>query len=60
MSQRDLAAALGKPPSWIAKVEQGERRLDLIEFIAIAWALGVDEGGLFRRVVGSLPKRLDS
>jgi transcriptional regulator with XRE-family HTH domain len=34
LSQRDLAAALGVPHSWVAKVESGERRIDLIEF---AW-----------------------
>jgi hypothetical protein len=36
MSQRALAAALDKPPSWVAKIEQQERRLDVLEFIAIA------------------------
>ncbi|HEV2294472.1 MAG TPA: helix-turn-helix transcriptional regulator [Tepidisphaeraceae bacterium] len=32
MSQRDLAARLRVPHSWVAKVEAGERRIDLIEF----------------------------
>jgi transcriptional regulator with XRE-family HTH domain len=34
LSQRQLATALRVPHSWVAKVESGERRLDLIEF---AW-----------------------
>ena len=34
LSQRQLAAKLAVPHSWVAKVESGERRLDLIEF---AW-----------------------
>lgn len=34
LSQRDLAARLRVPHSWVAKVETGERRIDLIEF---AW-----------------------
>ena len=59
MSQRDLAAALGKPPSWVAKVEQMERRLDLIEFIAVARALGLSEIELLRTVASALPKRPD-
>ena len=58
-TQRDLAQALGKPPSWVAKVEQGERRLDLIEFIAVARALGLKEGDLFRSIIADLPKRLE-
>lgn len=32
LSQRALAARLSVPHSWIAKVETGERRIDLIEF----------------------------
>jgi hypothetical protein len=32
----------GRPQSFIAKYEGGERRIDVIEFIAIARALGAD------------------
>jgi transcriptional regulator with XRE-family HTH domain len=39
--QQDLAERRGKPQPFVAKVERGERRLDVIEFIAIATALGV-------------------
>lgn len=41
MTQADVAAALGKPQSFVAKYENGERRIDVIEFIDIAAALGV-------------------
>jgi transcriptional regulator with XRE-family HTH domain len=40
--QQALAKKLGKPQSFIAKYEGGERRIDLIEFIAIARALDAD------------------
>lgn len=33
LSQRALARILRVPHSWVAKVESGERRIDLIEFI---------------------------
>jgi transcriptional regulator with XRE-family HTH domain len=33
-SQRQLAIVLKVPHSWVAKVESGERRIDLVEF---AW-----------------------
>lgn len=59
LTQRDLAKALGKPPSWVAKVEQGERRLDLIEFVAVARALGLKEVDLLRTIAASLPKRIE-
>lgn len=58
-TQRALAEALGKPPSFVAKVEQHERRLDLIEFIAIARALNLKEAELFRAVIAALPKHLE-
>jgi transcriptional regulator with XRE-family HTH domain len=40
--QQELADTLGKPQSFVAKVERGERRIDVIEFIAIARAIGRD------------------
>ncbi len=49
--QQALAKKLGRPQSFIAKYEGGERRIDVIEFIAIARALGADPVGLFREFV---------
>jgi transcriptional regulator with XRE-family HTH domain len=49
--QQKLAEKLGKPQSFIAKYEGGERRIDLVEFIAIARALDADPVKLFRDFV---------
>lgn len=49
--QQALAKKLRKPQSFVAKYEGGERRLDVIEFIAIAEALGADPLKLLRRFV---------
>jgi len=49
--QQKLAEKLGKHQSFIAKYEGGERRLDVIEFIAIARALGADPVKLFKDFV---------
>lgn len=46
--QHALAEALDVPQSFIAKYEGGERRLDVIEFIAVANALGADPLKLLR------------
>lgn len=41
LTQRDLAAKLGKPPSFVGKVESIERNLSVLELIEWAEALGV-------------------
>jgi transcriptional regulator with XRE-family HTH domain len=51
VSQQVLAKKLGRPQSFIAKYEGGERRIDLVEFIAITRALGADPVKLFRDFV---------
>ena len=49
--QKDLAAALGKPQSFIAKVEGGERRLDVAEFLDYSAALGADPIRLIKLIL---------
>ena len=39
LTQIEVARRLGRPQSFIAKYEGGERRLDVIEFIDVARAL---------------------
>lgn len=41
LTQRQLAAKLGRERSFVARVEQGERRVDLVEFAWICRACGV-------------------
>jgi transcriptional regulator with XRE-family HTH domain len=59
--QQMLAEKLGKPQSFVAKYEGGERRIDLVEFIAIARALDADPVKLFKDFVagelGPKPRR---
>ena len=47
MTQQQLADALKKPQSWIAKIEGGERRVDLVEFTDIAKAMGLEPMDLY-------------
>ena len=42
LTQQALAFRLKKPQSFVAKYEGGERRLDVVEFVAISRALGAD------------------
>ena len=50
LTQRELAARIGRPHTVIANIERGERQIDVVEFIAIARALGVGELELMTRV----------
>ena len=59
LSQRELARRLGKHPSFVNKIEQLERRLDVLEFIAIARAIGVAETALLQTIVQALPASLE-
>ena len=42
LTQTQVAARLGKPPSYVAKYELGERRLDVLEYLDVAAAVGFD------------------
>jgi transcriptional regulator with XRE-family HTH domain len=42
IKQSELAEKLGRPQSFVAKVESGERRIDFVETLAFCSVLGVD------------------
>jgi transcriptional regulator with XRE-family HTH domain len=48
LTQQAVAKQLKQPQSFVAKYEGGERRLDMIEFIAVAGALKSDPIRLLR------------
>lgn len=56
LTQDDLALRLGQPQSYVSKVERGERRLDLIEFVAVAQALEIPPAELFAAVLARRPE----
>ena len=58
LGQRELARRLGKHPSWLNKVERLERRLDILEFVAIARAIGLAPDELMGRLTAGLPDDL--
>ncbi|WP_437891861.1 helix-turn-helix domain-containing protein [Phytobacter sp. V91] len=53
IAKAQLAEALGKPQSFIAKIKNGERRLDVVEFVHLARLVGVEVG----EVLESLKKK---
>lgn len=58
VSQADLAKHLGKPPSFVAKYELGERRLDVVEVFVILTSLEVDPASFLQDNLSTLPAKL--
>lgn len=54
ITQAELAKRLGKPQSFVSKYESGERRLDLLEFISVCDALGVEATKLFKSILSAV------
>jgi transcriptional regulator with XRE-family HTH domain len=54
LSQRGLAAILRVTPSWVAKVESGERRIDVIEMCWYLKACGNDPAEVVPGIVAQL------
>jgi hypothetical protein len=51
LTQTVVAERLGKPPSYVAKYEGGDRRLDVLEFLDVAEAIGFDPYRFIRSLV---------
>jgi transcriptional regulator with XRE-family HTH domain len=56
LTQQQLADRLGRPQSFVAKYEGGERRIDVIEFLSIARALEFDPARAVREMAAKYGK----
>ena len=54
ITQQQLANALQRPQSYVAKIETGERRIDAVEIVEWAQVFEVDVGLLLQPVVTAL------
>ncbi len=50
VTQGEVADRLNRPQSFVSKYENGERRVDLIEFLDIAEAIGFDPVSFIRKI----------
>lgn len=55
LSQAALAARLRCQQSLIARIENGERRIDAVELVVLARAIGADPAGIVRQLADSVP-----
>lgn len=56
LTQGQLATLLGRHQSYVSKIERGERRLDLVEFVAVAGALQASPLELLKAVLDRRPE----
>lgn len=50
-TQAEVAKRLGRPQSFVSKVERGERRLDVIEFLGLASVLEIELTVFFANLI---------
>lgn len=50
LAQSDVAERLGEHQSWVARLESGQRRLDVVELLIVAKAIGFDAAKMVRRL----------
>jgi transcriptional regulator with XRE-family HTH domain len=50
LTQAELAKKLGEYQSFVARLESGQRRVDLVEFLELADALGFTPGQATKRL----------
>jgi len=50
LTQIELAEKLARPQSFVSKYERGERRLDVVEFLEVAQAIGIDPAQIISKI----------
>jgi transcriptional regulator with XRE-family HTH domain len=58
LTQTELATRIGKDQSFVSLIERSQRRIDTIEFYALARAMDLDPTELFAAVVKRLPRKV--
>lgn len=57
LTQVEVAALLKKDQSYVSKFESGVRRLDVVEFLAVARVIGFDPAGFIKELNTMSPQK---
>jgi transcriptional regulator with XRE-family HTH domain len=53
LTQAEVAAKLGRYQSFVATIESGQRRIDVVEFLDLAAAIGFDPRAAIKRLMST-------
>ena len=59
LTQTQLAELIGKDQKFISLIERGQRRVDVLEFYALATAMGLEPVRLYGELVRKLPAKVE-
>lgn len=59
LTQAELGEKVGKDQTYISLIEVGQRRVDILEFIALSRAMRIEPTRLFGLVVERVPSAFD-
>ncbi|MEY9531134.1 transcriptional regulator with XRE-family HTH domain [Sinorhizobium fredii] len=51
LTQTDVANALGEHQSFVARIESGQRRVDVVEYLTIAEVIGFDAAEALKQLI---------
>ncbi|KXG86139.1 helix-turn-helix domain-containing protein [Agrobacterium bohemicum] len=54
LKQEDVAKALGQTQPWVAHLESKERRIDVVEYVQIASAIGFDAAEELKKLIPTI------
>ncbi|MDX1207498.1 helix-turn-helix domain-containing protein [Sinorhizobium medicae] len=54
LTQDDLAKAVGEHQSFIARLESGQRRIDVIEYVTLAQVIGFDPTEALKQLISEV------
>lgn len=58
LSQAEVGARIGKDQAFMSRIERGERRIDIVEFYALAQAMGVAPAEAYVAVTKGFPAKV--
>lgn len=54
LTQDDLAKAMGEHQSFVARLESGQRRIDVIEYVTLAQVIGFDPTAALKQLISEV------